>query len=371
MRSNRRPCYGLIIAFAVCTASVSEAQTVQSVSDYSQASATQGGLPATGRTELRVFLDKTFRVDPGLAAKVPLAWTGPARSVDESLLQTKSLAAALASSGKEVDAVEVLLRDLRPEDYQDAFATIKGEFTRSRGAPFFLVLKTEAAPRGTLATDAREIRDEQELAKRWMEVITSKKAIRYAILKQVLAVTLSPPDAERRRQDIVNQYIQIANAPAKKLLLGDIDAANLFVTSTNNAFEAWIGGNLLNDRVRAYELSWSYQLRRGLLLQVKDPTWIASTQTFYTSLQRQALSDKRTVTVTVSASRGDGALVKYAKTADAANDLFTDMGFTVVTRELERARYVFRTYRVGRQTGQATWDCTRQEYCPVSVLESP
>jgi hypothetical protein len=59
-----------------------------------------------------------------------------------------------------------------------------------------------------------------------------------------------------------------------------------------------------------------------------------------------------TCTVVVGASKGTGAIVKYAKAADAVRmGAFKDMGFTLVTQEIERAEYIFKSYRSGKETG--------------------
>lgn len=370
MRSPERVLCGLLIVALVRLASLAEAQTIQWIYDYSQAKSDQRWVPASGGKELRCILDKSFREEPWVGEKASLAWVEPAETAERTFTQLKSFAVALGSARQSVDTVELLLRDLRPETGQSVLEGIKRAYPKARSKPFFLVTRTSPISTGKPVTDVREIRNEEELSKGLAEIVGSGRSIRYVILKRAVAIAVVPPDAEKRRWEVGAKLID-AGTLASRLQAGNSWAAKALIESTDRAFDALIGENLLDDRLSVYEIRWRYLLRNELVRGMKSAATIADTQLFFASIVPAIMGDKRTVTVTVSASRGSDAVVKYAKAADAAKGVFGDLGLTVLTRELERARFVFRTLREGKQTGEVTWDCTSGPFCVVNVPESP
>jgi hypothetical protein len=64
-------------------------------------------------------------------------------------------------------------------------------------------------------------------------------------------------------------------------------------------------------------------------------------------------------TVSASASKGTGAVVKCAKAADAKSGPFVELGITTAQAEVEKAAYVFIAYRNNKETGRTDQkDCT-------------
>src|SRR5262249_28900241 len=118
---------------------------------------------------------------------------------------------------------------------------------------------------------------------------------------------------------------------------------------TDNTFRILEDKNLLDQKLVAYQNDW-YVLKTYLQKYPGDPDVIDRVEVFRTNF---ALASRgRTCTVVVSASKGLGALVKYAKALDAdQGQEFKELGPTVVTRELERAEYKFKSFREGTETG--------------------
>jgi len=64
-------------------------------------------------------------------------------------------------------------------------------------------------------------------------------------------------------------------------------------------------------------------------------------------------------TVTITTSRGNGATIRYAKVPDADEDRFYTLAEPTMTiTELERASYVFQSWRGATKTGEGCYDCT-------------
>jgi hypothetical protein len=127
-------------------------------------------------------------------------------------------------------------------------------------------------------------------------------------------------------------------------------AAAELTKRTDNMFRILEDKNLLDQKLVAYQNDWSV-LKPYLQKYPGDPDVIDRVELFRTNF---ALAGRgRTCTVVVNASKGLGALAKYAKALDA--DLggeFKDLGPTPATRELERAEYKFKSFRDAKEMGK-------------------
>jgi hypothetical protein len=127
-------------------------------------------------------------------------------------------------------------------------------------------------------------------------------------------------------------------------------AAVALTKRTDDIFRILEDKNLLDQKLVAYQNDWS-TLKFDLQKYPANTSVAHRAEVFRINF---ALASKaRTCTVVVSASRGLGALVKYAKALDAdQGQEFKELGPTVVTRELERAEYKFKSFREGNETGR-------------------
>jgi hypothetical protein len=108
----------------------------------------------------------------------------------------------------------------------------------------------------------------------------------------------------------------------------------------------------------SYEAYWKRLQDSPLLTRPESPKLLAVVLTSFSTNLRLAAEGGR-CTVSVSASKGNGATVKCAKAADAAAGPYTELGISATQAELEKADYIFIAIRNGNETGRTDRrDCT-------------
>lgn len=140
-------------------------------------------------------------------------------------------------------------------------------------------------------------------------------------------------------------------------------AAKGFSASTDDVFRRLESDKLIDDKLEAYRAYWK-ALGPKLEKAPQNKAVLAAVEAFPDDLLAAAKGNK--CTVTVSASKGDGAEITYIKFVDDGKAKDSHFGVTLVTKEVEAAEYVFRSHRKGAQTGESKVKCTDTKK-PVAV----
>jgi hypothetical protein len=161
--------------------------------------------------------------------------------------------------------------------------------------------------------------------------------------------------------------VKAALAAKKDPDLSDLDEIRQATTKT---FAQLDKSGLLDPRLAAYENQWT-KLKD---LKAAPAEFGERAVTFVEAfIACGTAAHKGTkATVTVGASKGDGALIKYVKAADAAAGVPSNQfGISLVTKEIERAAYIFQAFRNGKETGRTDRvDCTdSKQPVVVTVVE--
>jgi hypothetical protein len=111
------------------------------------------------------------------------------------------------------------------------------------------------------------------------------------------------------------------------------------------------------EKLHAYLLYFKANSERIVLIEGTEEEAYAPLRAFLIDVEAATTGKK--CTVVISASKGTGAVVEYAKAVDARKGNFKHMGTTLVQTELEPANYVFVAKRGGKETGRTKEvDCT-------------
>jgi hypothetical protein len=128
-------------------------------------------------------------------------------------------------------------------------------------------------------------------------------------------------------------------------------ATKMFVSKTDATFKQLAAKKLLDTKFMAYQAYWG-KLRPALQEGSLDETTISKLNSFGAQVVKAAKGGD--CTVVISASKGSGAIVSYAKAQDAELGRgYTQLpGSTTIVWELEPAEYKFRCFRKGKETGR-------------------
>ena len=125
----------------------------------------------------------------------------------------------------------------------------------------------------------------------------------------------------------------------------------------------------MNDKLQQYELQ---VLQMKSLPPERTAPWaIEGMRSFPDSIFKAANMKECTVTAKTfqHGLEVSGAEVRYVLTKPGASE--SQFGTSSLTREIERANYIFKSYRDGKLTGQtAVKNCMRDTE-PVEIHESP
>jgi hypothetical protein len=124
-----------------------------------------------------------------------------------------------------------------------------------------------------------------------------------------------------------------------------------FVDLTDAAFRLLREEKLTNPRIDAYEGQWKYIKKFDKTSLTFAERVIPFAESFITA-GREGRNNVLTCTVTVTAAKGDGGVIRFIKTAAAAQGgKDKEFGVTVATKDVERAEYIFKCYRNDKETG--------------------
>lgn len=111
-----------------------------------------------------------------------------------------------------------------------------------------------------------------------------------------------------------------------------------------------------NPKIAEYEKYWGYMKNSQLKNAGREERDLALT-CFAKNLFLAA--DGTRCTVTASAARGTGGIIRYAKPVDANAGRFFDLGLSTAVGEIEKSDYIFVVIRNGAETGRTSKkDCT-------------
>jgi hypothetical protein len=183
-------------------------------------------------------------------------------------------------------------------------------------------------------------------------------------------LSLLPPTANagqdsRKREEIINQHMKSVEVLLKKNPIGaspSQDRIDLIrkgcSTIVKEIFSDLKRNELMDEKMTSYQEYWKKLEDSPLLTRPESGKAFEAVLTSYSkNLALAAVGDR--CTVSVSASKGNGAVVKYVKAVDAAAGTLSELGISTTQAEVEKAEYVFVTYRSGKETGRTSKkDCT-------------
>lgn len=136
-----------------------------------------------------------------------------------------------------------------------------------------------------------------------------------------------------------------------------VAVGKLLVSKGDATFVVLTDEKAMDDKLKAYEVRW-VDMKGQFLKDPGDRRSLLKIEEFSINVKLAGKGDK--CTVSISATNGSGATVKYAKAADAAKGKFDEFPEqTTIMREIEPANYVFKSFRNGKETGKkGPVDCT-------------
>ena len=335
------------------------------VFDYARQEVGYGWLPTVAKDKVRVVLDRSIEFFQKASIPAQLTWSDSPAVVERFLIQAKALVVVVSSPDGGVGAVEIIPRDLPSGGRAEALSSIQQTLTA--GKPYVFLL-SEPVPKAVPRLTISEASEFKQIVAAWGKLPT-KGPVRYALLRDGAYLAVIPKDADTVRLQVIGPFLDRTETLIGEIRFANQIAATKLVQETDALFGALTRSNLVTDGLKSYELAWHYQLQSSLLSSALTLGIAEDVRLFRTGLGL-ASERKGTTTVTVSASKGNGAVVKFAKLPDAERGLFTDFGVTTAVRDIESAKYEFHTYREGRDTGKSIWSCTGDAVW-VPIMESP
>lgn len=178
---------------------------------------------------------------------------------------------------------------------------------------------------------------------------------------------------DQARIDVIYGYKTTAQADAKALALATSSgeattAAFGFAKKTDDAFAKLKTLGLSDRKLLVYEEYWGGLIKPRLQDDPQNAYTTIKVGAFPEELFRAAKGGL--CTLVVSASRGEGATVHYAKAHDAQlGRSFRQLaGTTTIIQEIEKAEYVLKCIRNGKETGKTGVIACLDSKTPVKVV---
>ncbi len=180
-------------------------------------------------------------------------------------------------------------------------------------------------------------------------------------------------DMYKQRFDIVLGYKANAASDSKALVLAGTHAeaataAWEFSKKTDATFSKLKVLGLTDKKFQAYEEYWGGLVKPELQANPRSIVTTTKVGLFPDELAKAAKGGM--CTLVISASKGEGAAVHYAKfqDADVGRSFRQLAGTTTIIQEVERAEYVFKCIRNGRETGKTGIVACLDSKTPVKVV---
>ena len=175
-------------------------------------------------------------------------------------------------------------------------------------------------------------------------------------MEYIIVLAGQPEQPSKRKIEIFATYQTQTSGPllelaaaAKEKKVPNKSTVERIKTATDETFSILHSEKLMTTRLDAYESHWTSikKIEDGLVFGVKATPFVKA----FTVAGQDGANKVSTCTILVSASKGDGAVIRYIKSAELKGGKFKELGVTVVIQEVERAEYVFKSYRNDVETG--------------------
>lgn len=202
------------------------------------------------------------------------------------------------------------------------------------------------------------MKNEKQVDAELEKVISAKGHIRYFLYDGHLVTMRLSEQSLDRRANTVNAFAKAIRSFRIQLaepgLAVDSSSYRKFRDSTEALFRSLSGHQVWNDDLSTLYIIWNAQLLGQKVQNLTDPVQREVVSTFISSVERAAKPrDPAFCRLTVTASGGDGALIKIAKLADANRGKeFDRLGYVIASNTVEKAEYIVRVFRDGRQTSR-------------------
>ena len=168
-----------------------------------------------------------------------------------------------------------------------------------------------------------------------------------------------------KRKEIVTNHLKLLELALEEVWGAETLKAEhvetikrIYPTTVKEMFSDLKKNDLIDEKMTSYQEYWKKLEDSPLFTRPASPKALAALLTSFSKNVTLAAAGDR-CTVSVSASKGNGAVVKYVKAVDAADGSLKELGISTTQAELEKAEYVFVTFRSGKETGRTSKkDCT-------------
>jgi hypothetical protein len=292
---------------------------------------------------------------------VQVAWTPEPADLTEMLKRSKCIARGVIGKSGSTELVLLYPRDFALNDLGGVAKEIVSA-TKPKDGRITLVLFKP----GDSGPSVKEFREPGDLSAAFVDAVPKEgHACRYLVFEQMVMLFISPAEADKMRKEAVAVFVDKYQTRVKDLRNAAdreaVKAATQKLTELTSAFFRDLHKHVLfNDRTQAYEALWAHQLHPALVVDPQDMKLLTQLEQFAPNISGS--QDKKNCTVEVFTQPDGGATFRYAKAADAAQNRFKDHPKpTMDTFEVERAHYVFQTFRDDKKTGEKEGvDCTKE-----------
>lgn len=344
---------------------------VRGLFDFSSAEAQRLGvfLKLKETVKLPISVDVSLPHDELRKRDVQVFWTDPLEKVTSVLSETKTLTYIFSDAEGGAVRAQLMLQDFNPSSPRAPLENAKKALRASLDSPLSLV---------TIGPDPKNIRvtrirEQPSLEDEWGKAIKGFTAWRSVAYKDTAVIVLPPASADEQREQKVTAYLRSLEtdlgALSDKNAAEAAKVAQKIGKDTTTMFQGVYRENLTNDRLAAYAKYWTYGLGDRF---AENPAGQKAAMKVFAAGLAESIKGRKSnkCSVTVVASNGEGAVIKYAKPPDDRKGIFKEMPRpTMVTHDVERAQYIFHSYRNGRETGKTEAIVCTGETQPVVVSE--
>lgn len=336
----------------LCTCALAEPRaggTVIATDSYSYQIKTAPSANAT----VDVRVDPAF-VLPDDNVRFDTQWTISASGLFEFVANSQGQAVLAADGPGHVLSAHVMLQDLEPGSLraEETLTSMVGALSNRDAGKYKLVVSGPTVDEGL---EVMEYTTADELGKALRQRVAKGNPVRMAAFENSVFLIEPPLDAQRLREQFIEEsatrLADVAGRLDEPPTAGQ-SVAKQFALGIDKLFVESRRMYLMNDKLSAYALAWQGQ--RPRVLATGDER-IRSTEALALLDSLKLAARNTSCSVMVSTSRGFYAEVRYRK---VSNPAFENFGLSGDTREVERAKYVFESYRKGMKTGEVTEDCT-------------